>query len=92
MDSGKYFLSNKRPALDQVKLEHVIKHALIEDIGKGDITTSLTIPQNKEIKAVIISKENCIVCGMLAAQKTFELMDIEVKFMPCVKDGEKRKP
>jgi nicotinate-nucleotide pyrophosphorylase (carboxylating) len=87
MDSGKYFLSEKEPALDPAKLEHIIKHALIEDIGKGDITTTLTIPQNKEIKAVILAKENCIVCGMPAAQKVFELVDIEDKFIPCIKDG-----
>jgi len=87
MDSGKYFLSEKEPGLDPAKLEHIIKHALIEDIGKGDITTTLTIPKNKEIKALILSKENCIVCGMPAAQKVFELVDIEVKFIPCIKDG-----
>jgi nicotinate-nucleotide pyrophosphorylase len=61
MDSGKYFLSEKEPALDPVKLESIIKHALIEDIGRGDITTSLTIPKEKEIHAEIILKENCVI-------------------------------
>jgi nicotinate-nucleotide pyrophosphorylase (carboxylating) len=91
MDSGKYFLSEKEPALDPVKLESIIRHALIEDIGKGDITTSLTIPKNKEVKAAILNKENCIVCGMPAAQKVFELIDPGIKFAPCVKDGQAAK-
>jgi len=91
MDSGKYFLSEKEPALDPVKLESIIRHALIEDIGKGDITTSLTIPKNKEVKAAILNKENCIVCGMPAALKVFELIDPEIKFAPCVKDGQAAK-
>jgi nicotinate-nucleotide pyrophosphorylase (carboxylating) len=91
MDSGKYFLSEKDPALDPVKLESIVRHALIEDIGRGDITTNLTIPKNKEIKATIIAKQNCIICGMPAAEKVFELADSEVKFTPCVKDGQAAK-
>jgi nicotinate-nucleotide pyrophosphorylase (carboxylating) len=88
MDSGKYFLSEKEPVLDPVKLESIVRHALIEDIGRGDITTNLTIPRNKEIKAMILAKENCIVCGLPAAEKVFELTDTEIKFTPCIKEGQ----
>jgi nicotinate-nucleotide pyrophosphorylase (carboxylating) len=91
MDSGKYFLSEKEPALDPVKLESIIKHALIEDIGRGDITTSLTIPKEKEIHAEIILKENCVICGLVAAQKVFEVVDQGIRFIPNVKEGQEVK-
>jgi len=87
MESNKYFLSEKKPELDEEKLITLVRHALIEDIGKGDITTQLTIPKDKEIKAVIKAKENLIVCGLLAAEMAFKITDKSLSFVPDVKEG-----
>ena len=73
--------------LNQEKLDYIVRHALIEDIGRGDITTQLTIPKNKIIKAEIQVKENCIVCGMQIAEKVFKTTDNTIKFDALVKDG-----
>ncbi|MCX5709285.1 MAG: nicotinate-nucleotide diphosphorylase (carboxylating), partial [Candidatus Omnitrophica bacterium] len=62
MESVKYFLSEEKPALDADKLDSIVRHALVEDIGNGDITTQLTIPKDKEINAVLIVKEDCVIC------------------------------
>ncbi len=51
MAYDKYFLSESKPEISPGKLEAIIRHALIEDIGRGDITTQLTIPKDKKIKA-----------------------------------------
>jgi nicotinate-nucleotide pyrophosphorylase (carboxylating) len=37
---------------------------------------------------MILAKENCIVCGLPAAEKVFELTDTEIKFTPCIKEGQ----
>ena len=91
MGSTKSFLSEEKPELDLSKIDTIIRHALIEDIGKGDITTALTIPKDKEINAVLLAKEDCVVCGLQIAKRVFELIDRSVKFEGLVKDGQKIK-
>jgi len=88
MDSNKHFLSKANPELDPVKLDAIIRRALIEDIGKGDITTQLTIPKDKEITAELLVKEDCVVCGLEAAEKVFKIMDNNISFKPLIKEGQ----
>jgi len=87
MSSNKYFLSEAAPRIEKLKLEEIVRKALIEDIGKGDITTRLTIPEDKDIQAVILVKEDCLVCGLEAAETVFRTVDKNVSFSPLGKDG-----
>ena len=87
MSSNKYFLSETTPRLDKEKLDSIVRKALIEDVGKGDITTQLTIPLDKQIKAVLLAKESCVVCGLEVAERVFKLADNGVSFNPLSKDG-----
>jgi nicotinate-nucleotide pyrophosphorylase (carboxylating) len=87
MDSNKFFLSEKKPVLDPVKLESIIRHALIEDIGRGDITSNLTIPEDKSVEAAVLVKEDCLLCGIPAAEKVFQLVDGAIKFKALIKEG-----
>jgi nicotinate-nucleotide pyrophosphorylase (carboxylating) len=89
--SEKRFLCEKKPALGREKMDGVIRHALVEDIGRGDITTQLTIPEDKEIKAQIIAKEDCLVCGIEVGQRVFQMVDKAVKFQALVKEGRRIK-
>jgi len=88
MDSNKYFLSHDEPRLDPHKLDILVRQALFEDIGKGDITTQLTIPQNKKIKAVLLAKDDCVVCGLEVAERVFKVVDKDTKFTAQVKEGQ----
>ncbi|MDD5668685.1 MAG: carboxylating nicotinate-nucleotide diphosphorylase [Candidatus Omnitrophica bacterium] len=92
MGSNKhYFLSEQSPELNPERLDQIIKHALVEDIGKGDMTTQLTIPEDKEIKAHFVAKEDCIICGLLVADRTVKLVDKNLNFTPMVTEGRKIK-
>lgn len=91
MSSNKYFLCEDKPQLNQEKLDYIVRHALIEDIGKGDITTQLTIPKDKDIEAKLIVNEDCIVCGLGVAEKVFKTVDNNVSFEPLVKEGRSAK-
>jgi len=66
----------------------IIKNALKEDIGKGDITTRLIIPRYKKAKAVLLAKDNFVVCGIDLAKEVFRSLDKGIKFQARVKDGE----
>ena len=61
---------------------------LAEDIGKGDITSSL-LPK-KKISARIISREKAILAGVKYAKEIFNLKNCKVKILK--KDGSQIKP
>jgi nicotinate-nucleotide pyrophosphorylase (carboxylating) len=88
MDYSKYFLSQKTPLLNQDKLDAVIRQALVEDIGRGDITTQLTIPEDKQIEAVLLAKEECIICGIGVAGRVFQIIDKEINFVALVREAQ----
>jgi nicotinate-nucleotide pyrophosphorylase (carboxylating) len=88
MGSANYFLSEEKPQLDLQKIDQIVRHALVEDIGKGDITTQLTIPRDKEISAYFLVKEECIICGLEVAGRVFSAVDRGIKFSPLVKEGQ----
>ncbi len=69
----------------------IIKKALKEDVGKGDITTLAVVPKNAKAKAKIIAKEKGIVAGLQIAEQVFKQVDKRIKFKARVKDGAKVK-
>lgn len=66
----------------------IIKNALKEDIGKGDITTRLIIPKHKKAKAILLAKDNFTACGMNLAEEVFRSVDKAIKFQALVKDSQ----
>ncbi|MDD5027136.1 MAG: carboxylating nicotinate-nucleotide diphosphorylase [Candidatus Omnitrophica bacterium] len=92
MPLNKHFLSMGEPKLDQEKLDYIVRHALIEDIGRGDITTQLTIPKDKTITAHILVKEKAVICGIDVAKNVFKAIDSAIIFKPMVEEGEVVKP
>lgn len=68
--------------------EHLIKIALIEDIGNGDITTKAVIPADKRVTAVIMAKEGGIIAGLEIAREVFRQIDRRVRLTQKVKDGQ----
>jgi len=68
-------------------LKLIIKTALAEDIGSGDITTRLLIPKNKIIQAKIIAKENFLLCGLDIAREVFKTIDKSINFKKKIKEG-----
>jgi len=87
MAYDKYFLSENKPRINPKRLKLIIKQALIEDIGKGDITTELILPKNKKIKAKIIAKEDFLLCGIDVAREVFKTVDPRLSFIQKIKEG-----
>lgn len=74
-----------------LKTRNIIKAALAEDIGKGDITTKLLFPKGKKVQAVILAGEAGIICGINIARLVFKLENNNIRFTPAVKDGDRVK-
>lgn len=66
---------------------NIIKLALNEDIGRGDITSKATIAKNQSAEAIIIAKEAGIIAGLPVAKEVFHRVDRRIEFVPKVKDG-----
>jgi len=73
--------------INSLTLKSIIKTALAEDIGYGDITTRLLISKNKKIQAKIIAKEKFLLCGVNIAREVFKTVDRSIKFKQKVKEG-----
>lgn len=68
-------------------VDDLIKSALAEDIGTGDITTISCIPQDKQSRARLIAKESGIICGMDIFKRVFALIDDRITVFSLVQDG-----
>ncbi len=66
----------------------IIKIALEEDIGKGDITTNSTIKKTAKAKALIRIKEQGVLCGIEVAEQVFKEHDKKIKFTKTKNDGD----
>lgn len=67
----------------------LIRHAIEEDIGHGDITTSLLVPETNESRALYVAKGNFVLAGMPFANEVFHLIDPAVSFNVFYHEGAK---
>jgi nicotinate-nucleotide pyrophosphorylase (carboxylating) len=66
----------------------LVRTALAEDTaGYGDITSELTVPAGQEGRAVIIARQDLVVCGLGLARLVMREVDPEVTFTPLVAEG-----
>jgi nicotinate-nucleotide pyrophosphorylase (carboxylating) len=68
-------------------LKETIRLALLEDIGHGDITSLLIIPEDSKAKAQIMAKEDFILAGMPFVREVFNAVDPDVVINEFFHDG-----
>ena len=69
-------------------IRSVIENALSEDIGPGDITTSLLIAEDQIAEGFITAEEDVIAAGILVAEEVFKTLDPDAVFETLARDGE----
>jgi nicotinate-nucleotide pyrophosphorylase (carboxylating) len=67
-------------------LEEKLLHLLAEDLGQGDITTSLIVPADTTAEAKIVSKERGVVAGI--EETTVLLKSLRLNIEASVVDGQ----
>jgi len=70
----------------------VIRRALAEDIGPGDVTTEWIIPADQRSAAIILAKAKGVLAGLDVARDAFALVDARIEFVPLRADGELVQP
>lgn len=73
--------------LSNSHVESLIRLALDEDIGDGDLTTNAFDAFHEEGKFKFLAKEDCILCGTEYASMVFRILDPEVTIEFLHKDG-----
>ncbi len=56
----------------KVRMKARIREYLREDVGSGDITSELVIPQDQMARGKVMCKEDCVVAGLEEASMVFE--------------------
>lgn len=76
--------------LDEAAVDDVIRRALAEDIGGGDITTAATVPAGVMGRGVLLAKAPLVVAGMDVARAVFARVagPDAVTFSALVADGD----
>jgi nicotinate-nucleotide pyrophosphorylase (carboxylating) len=68
-------------------VDRLIRTALEEDIGPGDVTTAATVAPGTPARAELVAKEDFLLAGIGVARRVFELLDEQVAFECLVEDG-----
>jgi nicotinate-nucleotide pyrophosphorylase (carboxylating) len=73
----------------QAQIGQIIANALAEDIGDGDVTTLLTIPETAMVDGDFIAKEAGVAAGLAVVAQVFRQLSDQVQVTPLVADGER---
>jgi nicotinate-nucleotide pyrophosphorylase (carboxylating) len=73
--------------LKNKEARQLIKMAIEEDLGSGDITSELLFEDDVIAENNIISREEIVVCGMYIAREILAAFDKRLKLKVFVKDG-----
>lgn len=71
--------------IDANEIERIIDIALIEDIGAGDVTSTITIPVGTNASFVIRAREEIVVCGCDIAALVFSKIESRGKVETTIK-------
>lgn len=70
------------------QIKEIVRRALDEDIGEGDVTTLCSVPAEAMLDGHFTAKQAGVIAGLEVAALTFALVDERAQFIPCVADGD----
>ncbi|CUT07671.1 Quinolinate phosphoribosyl transferase, N-terminal domain, partial [Candidatus Kryptonium thompsonii] len=71
------------------QIAEIVKMALVEDVGYGDITTMSVIGDEFiEVKAEFLAKDDGVIAGIDVVWIVFKNVDPSLNFIPAVSDGD----
>ena len=71
------------------EVDEIIKKALNEDIGEGDVTTSAILKSDISGKGIFLVKQGGIIAGLDVVERLFNIFDPGLSFVKYVLDGDK---
>lgn len=78
--------------LDPALYREIVRRALAEDLGWGDVTTEATVSPDQRARGIILAKSSCVVAGIQVAEEVFRQLDPAILFQIRRSDSEQCVP
>src|ERR1044071_8385672 len=65
--------------LDPTLYRDLVRRALAEDLGSGDLTTDATVDPRQRARGVLLAKSPCVLAGLDVAREVFRQADETVR-------------
>ena len=75
--------------LDPGMYRELVRRALAEDFGWGDVTTEAIIDREQKARGVIVAKSTCVLAGVDIAAEAFRQLDPAAQITINCKDGQR---
>lgn len=69
------------------ELRTLVEAALKEDLGSGDVTSRLTVPEGQKARGAFINKQALVVAGLPVAAEVFRVLEPSIAWEAVVEDG-----
>jgi len=79
-------------SLDPSQYRDLVRRALEEDIGIGDVTTDATVSPDVQGRGVFVVKADCVLAGLDVAAEAFRQLDSSVRIDFHKRDGDRCAP
>jgi nicotinate-nucleotide pyrophosphorylase (carboxylating) len=76
------------PPLDPGLYREVVRRALAEDLGWGDVTTALVVPEGARGTGVFVARASVVIAGLDVALEAFRQLDPSVSVEIVRRDGD----
>jgi nicotinate-nucleotide pyrophosphorylase (carboxylating) len=73
---------------NQPLVRRIVELALEEDLGTGDVTTELAVPDGARARAEVVAREPCVLAGLPVAREVLRQVDPEVEVRDLAVDGD----
>lgn len=74
--------------LDPALYRDLVRRAIAEDLGAGDITTQAIVPTDVRARGVLLAKGPCVLAGLDVAREVFDQIDASTVFECLKADGD----
>src|SRR5687768_1461320 len=75
--------------LDPERVRSLVRAALDEDLGRGDLTTDVIVPESARARGDLVAKQELVVAGMDLARAAFQALDPAVRWEPEAREGDR---
>jgi nicotinate-nucleotide pyrophosphorylase (carboxylating) len=79
-------------ALDPSEYRDIVRQALAEDVGTGDVTTTATVPPDARARGVFLAKSRLVLAGLAVAAEAFRQLDPNATLEAWRRDGDLCEP
>jgi nicotinate-nucleotide pyrophosphorylase (carboxylating) len=81
-------MSSLPPKLDPAAFRDLVRRALAEDVGSGDITTRGTVDPSRRARGELLAKSPLVVCGLDVAEEAFTQVEPSTSMRRLRTDGD----